>query len=106
MIVLFCLPVGLYKPQFLTMNQLRVTMLLVPLIMIGAMGQMLVIAARHVDLSIGSIMAVAAMASGMMFRYLPEIPGCSASRSPSAWGCCWGCSTGAWSSSSACPRSS
>jgi rhamnose transport system permease protein len=74
MIVLFCLAVGLYKPQFLTLNQLRVTMLLVPLIMIGAMGQMLVIAARHVDLSIGSIMAVAAMASGMMFRYLPEIP--------------------------------
>ena len=60
MIVLFCLAVGLYKPQFLTLNQLRVTMLLVPLIMIAAMGQMLVLAARHVDLSIGSIMAVAA----------------------------------------------
>lgn len=74
MIVVFCLAVGLYKPQFLTLNQLRVTMLLVPLIMIGAMGQMLVIAARHVDLSIGSIMAVSAMASGMMFRYMPEIP--------------------------------
>jgi rhamnose transport system permease protein len=74
MIVLFCLAVGLYKPQFLTLNQLRVTLLLVPLIMIGAMGQMLVIAARHVDLSIGSIMAVSAMASGLMFRYLPDIP--------------------------------
>jgi rhamnose transport system permease protein len=74
MIVLFCLAVGIYKPQFLTLNQLRVTMLLVPLIMIGAMGQMLVIAARHVDLSIGSIVAVAAMASGMMFRYLPDVP--------------------------------
>jgi rhamnose transport system permease protein len=42
--------------------------------MIAAMGQMLVLAARHVDLSIGSIMAVSAMASGMMFRYAPEIP--------------------------------
>jgi rhamnose transport system permease protein len=49
-------------------------MLLVPLIMIAAMGQMLVLAARHVDLSIGSIMAVSAMASGLMFRYAPEIP--------------------------------
>lgn len=74
MIVLFCLAVGLYKPQFLTLNSLRVTMLLVPLIMIGAMGQMLVIAARHVDLSIGSILALAAMCSGMMFRYMPEVP--------------------------------
>ncbi len=74
MIILFCLAVGLYKPQYLTLNQLRVTMLLVPLIMIGAMGQMLVIAARHVDLSIGSIMAAAAMASGMMWRFAPEIP--------------------------------
>jgi len=73
-IVLFCLAVGLYKPQFLTLNQLRVTMLLVPLIMIAAMGQMLVLAARHVDLSIGSIMAVAAMASGLMFRYAPDVP--------------------------------
>ena len=74
MIIVFCLAVGLYNPQFLTLNQLRVTMLLVPLIMIGAMGQMLVIAARHVDLSIGSIMAVSAMASGLMFRHMPEIP--------------------------------
>jgi len=73
MIILFCLAVGLYKPQFLTLNSLRIILLLVPLIMIGAMGQMLVITARHVDLSIGSIMAVAAMASGMMFRFAPEI---------------------------------
>jgi len=74
MIVLFCLAVGLYKPQFLTLNSLRIILLLVPLIMIGAMGQMLVIAARHVDLSIGSIMAVSAMASGLMFRFMPEVP--------------------------------
>jgi len=73
MIVLFCLAVGLFKPQFLTLNSLRIILLLVPLIMIGAMGQMLVIIARHVDLSIGSMMALAAMAAGMMFRYYPEI---------------------------------
>jgi len=73
MIVLFCLAVGFYKPQFLSLNSLRIILLLVPLIMIGAMGQMLVITARHVDLSIGSMMALSAMASGMMFRYAPEI---------------------------------
>ncbi len=73
MIVLFCLVVGAVKPQFLTLNSLRIIFLLVPLIMIGAMGQMLVIVARHVDLSIGSILGLTAMASGMMFRFHPEI---------------------------------
>lgn len=73
MIVLFCLAVGLYKPQFLSLNQLRIILLLVPLILIGAMGQMLVIVARHVDLSIGSMLGLTAMASGMMFRYAPDV---------------------------------
>ena len=73
MIVLFCLAVGLVKPQFLTLGSLRIILLLTPLIMIGAMGQMLVIVARHVDLSIGSMLGLTAMASGMMFRYQPEI---------------------------------
>jgi rhamnose transport system permease protein len=73
MIVLFCLAVGTRKPHFLTLDSMRIILLLVPLIMIGAMGQMLVIVARHVDLSIGSILGLTAMASGMMFRYHPEI---------------------------------
>ena len=69
MIVLFCLFVGAFKPQFLTLDQLRIILLLTPLIMIGAMGQMLVIVARHVDLSIGSMLGVSAMVSGMLYRY-------------------------------------
>lgn len=73
MIVLFCLVVGLIKPQFLTLNSLRIILLLVPLIMIGAMGQMLVLVARHVDLSIGSMLGFSAMLTGMMFKFYPEI---------------------------------
>ena len=73
MIVLFCLAVGVVKPQFLTLNSLRIILLLVPLIMIGAMGQMLVIVARHVDLSIGSMLGFSAMVTGMMFKFYPEI---------------------------------
>src|SRR5215203_1711525 len=73
MIVLFCLVVGWFKPQFLTLNSLRIILLLVPLILIGAMGQMLVIVARHVDLSIGSTLGLTAMACGMMFKFQPEI---------------------------------
>jgi rhamnose transport system permease protein len=73
MIVLFALAVGAVKPNFLTLDSLRIILLLVPLILIGAMGEMLVIVARHVDLSIGSILGLTAMAAGMMFRYHPEI---------------------------------
>ncbi len=73
MIVLFCLVVGLIKPQFLTLNSLRIILLLVPLILIGAMGQMLVLVARHVDLSIGSMLGFSAMLTGMMFKFYPEI---------------------------------
>ena len=73
MIVLFCLAVGAVKPHFLTLDSLQIILLLTPLIMIGAMGEMLVIVARHVDLSIGSILGMTAMAAGMMFRYHPEI---------------------------------
>ena len=73
MIVLFCLAVGLYKPQFLSLNSLRIVLLLVPLILIGAMGQMLVLVARHVDLSIGSILGLSAMLTGMMFKFYPDV---------------------------------
>ena len=73
MIVLFCLAVGTQKPQFLTLDSLRIILLLTPLILIGAMGQMMVIVARHVDLSIGSILGFSAMVVGMMFKFYPEI---------------------------------
>jgi rhamnose transport system permease protein len=73
MIVLFCLAVGSVKPQFLTLDSLRIILLLVPLIMIGAMGQMLVLVGRHVDLSIGSMLGFSAMVTGMMFKFYPEI---------------------------------
>ena len=73
MIVLFCIAVGIERPQFWTLNSLRIILLLVPLIMIGAMGQMLVLVARHVDLSIGSMLGFSAMVTGLMFRHYPEI---------------------------------
>lgn len=74
MIVLFCLAVGAVKPQFLTLDQLRIILLLTPLIMIAAMGQMMVIVARHVDLSTGSTLGFAAMVSGMLYRFVEGEP--------------------------------
>lgn len=73
MIVLFCLVVGFYKPQFLTGQSLRIILLLVPLIMIGAMAQMLALVARHVDLSIGSMLGFSAMVAGLMYREFPDM---------------------------------
>jgi rhamnose transport system permease protein len=74
MTVLFCLAVGVARPRFLSLDELRIILLLVPLILIGAMGQMLVIVARHVDLSIGSIQGLSAMVTALMFKFYPEIP--------------------------------
>jgi rhamnose transport system permease protein len=73
-IVVFCIVVGLFKPRFLSLDNLRVMLLLIPLLMIAAMGQMLVLVARHVDISVGSTLGFSAMVAGMMFKFLPAVP--------------------------------
>lgn len=74
MLVLFCLVVGAIQPRYLTLETLRIVMLAVPLILIAGMGQMMVLVARHVDLSIGSMMAFSAIVAGQVFRDMPEVP--------------------------------
>ena len=74
MIALFAVAVGAVQPRFLSLETLRIVMLAIPLILIAAMGQMTVIVARHVDLSIGSILGFSSIVAGMMFRDLPDWP--------------------------------
>ncbi len=74
MLVLFSLSVGLMEPRFLTGETLRIVLLAVPLMMVAAMGEMMVLIARHVDLSIGSILGFSAIAAGMIFRDRPDLP--------------------------------
>ncbi len=74
MIVLFALVVGAIEPRFLTVQTLRIVLLAIPLVLVAAMGEMTVIVARHVDLSIGSILGFAAIAAGMVFRAHPAWP--------------------------------
>jgi rhamnose transport system permease protein len=74
MLVLFAAVVGLIQPRFLSLETVRIILLAVPLIMVAAMGQMMVLVARHVDLSIGSILGFSAIAAGMIFRDHPEWP--------------------------------
>ncbi len=74
MIVLLALVVGAIQPRFLSPETLRIVMLAIPLILIAAMGQMMVIVARHVDLSIGSVLGFSSIVAGMMFRDHPDWP--------------------------------
>lgn len=73
-IVVFCVVVGLFRPRFLSLDNLRVMLLLIPLLMIAAMGQMLVLVARHVDISVGSTLGFSAMVAGLMFKSIPAVP--------------------------------
>ena len=54
--------------QFLSTGNLRNVLLWVPLLLIVAMGEMMVIVARGVDVSVGSIMGLAGMTVGVLFR--------------------------------------
>ena len=74
MIALFAIIVGLIQPRFLSAETLRIVLLAVPLIMVAAMGEMMVLVARHVDLSIGSILGFSAIMAGMLWRDHPELP--------------------------------
>jgi rhamnose transport system permease protein len=74
MLVVFTLVVGAIEPRFLSLETLRIVMLAVPLILVAAMGQMMVLVARHVDLSIGSMLGFTSIVAGMTFRDFPEIP--------------------------------
>lgn len=73
-ILLVTLAVGAAAPRFLAGETLRIVALAVPLILVGAMGQMIVVVARHVDLSMGSVMAFASIVAGMIWRDLPGLP--------------------------------
>ena len=73
-IILFSLAVGAIQPRFLAGDTLRIVLLAVPLIMVAALGEMMVLVARHVDLSIGSILGFTAIVAGMIWRDHPDLP--------------------------------
>lgn len=74
MLVLFVAVVSLIQPRFFSTETLRIVLLAVPLILVAAMGQMMVLVSRNVDLSIGSILGFSAIAAGMVFRDYPDLP--------------------------------
>lgn len=73
-VVLVILALALAEPRFLRGSTASILALILPLTVVGAMGQLPVIVARHVDISMGSVLALAAMTAGLAFRDLPGLP--------------------------------
>ena len=65
-IVVFVIVAALIDPRFMTLDSWRAVFLAIPLILVMAMGQMMVIICRHVDISIGSILAFSAIVIGLL----------------------------------------
>lgn len=66
--------VSLRNPQFLTLSNARSILLDIPLTLVVAMGMTTLILSRNIDLSVGSILGLCAMAVGMAFKSNPDLP--------------------------------
>jgi rhamnose transport system permease protein len=66
--------VAVIEPRFLMYGNLRSVMLYIPLIVVVAMGEMMVIVTRNIDLSVGSILGFSGMTVGLLFIRIPGFP--------------------------------
>ena len=64
---------ALLEPRFAEMANVRSILLWTPLLAVVAMGQMLVILTRGIDVSVGSILGLAGMTVAVLLRDHPEI---------------------------------
>lgn len=65
---------ALIEPRYLNPISLRSILLWIPLLAIIAMGEMTVIIIRGIDVSVGSIVGLAGLSVGLLFRDAPQIP--------------------------------
>ena len=65
---------AIVEPRFLEANNLRAVLNYIPLIVTVAMGQMMVIVSRNIDLSVGSIVGLCAIVGGGLFATSPDLP--------------------------------
>jgi rhamnose transport system permease protein len=73
-VILVAVIFSIVEPLFLTAGNLLAITVSLGIIVVLAMGQMLVIVTRQIDLSIGSTLGVAAMVMGMVGRDFPDTP--------------------------------
>ena len=65
--VLIFIIVSIIEPRFLMFENIRSILLFVPLLVVVAMGEMMIIITGNIDLSLGSILGFAGIAVGMIF---------------------------------------
>ncbi|HYO10173.1 MAG TPA: ATP-binding cassette domain-containing protein, partial [Tepidisphaeraceae bacterium] len=73
-VVLALLAATLVDPGFARWSNFRSILLYIPLIVVVAMGQMMVIVSRNIDLSVGSILGLASIMVGFVFVRNPDFP--------------------------------
>lgn len=61
------------EPRFLEAKSINSILLWMPLLAVVGMGQMLVIVTRGIDVSVGSIVGLAGISAGMLFRTNPDL---------------------------------
>ncbi|MFT3789374.1 MAG: ATP-binding cassette domain-containing protein [Tepidisphaeraceae bacterium] len=62
------------EPRFASRETMQSIALYVPLMLIMATGQLMVMAAKHIDLSVGSTLGLSAIVAGGMFVTHPHLP--------------------------------
>jgi rhamnose transport system permease protein len=73
-VILVCLVAGLREPRFLEASSINSILLWMPLLTVAAMGELLVIVIRGIDVSIGSILGFCGIAVGMVYRAHSGLP--------------------------------
>jgi ribose/xylose/arabinose/galactoside ABC-type transport system permease subunit len=73
-VVLVFVIASVVEPRFCSLENLRSIAMYIPLIVIVAMGQLMVMVSRNIDLSVGSILGLSAMVAGGIFVSHPGFP--------------------------------
>jgi rhamnose transport system permease protein len=74
LVVLVCGFAGLKEPRFFQPKSIDSILLWLPLITVVAMGQLMVIVTRGIDISVGSILGFSGIAVGLIYRSNPHLP--------------------------------
>ncbi len=73
-LVVFVVAVGLREPRFFASQSIESVLLWMPLIVIGALGEFMVIVSGGIDISIGSILGFAGIGVGLVVKANPNLP--------------------------------
>src|SRR5437764_921859 len=67
-LLVICLATSAVQHHFVSQGNLRSILMWMPLVVIVAMGEMMVLITRGVDVSVGSMMGLTGMTVGVLFR--------------------------------------